>query len=442
MELPDDPGLMKIIQLTAGTGSFHCGNCVRDNSLVLALEQLGHDCLMVPLYLPMVVDGPEPTAVAPLFYGGVNAFLQQQFPFFRKTPRWIDALFDSPSLLRLVSRKTGATKAKDLGELTVSTLKGEEGYQVKELDRLVEWLCEYGKPDVVSLSNALLVGMARRIKEALSVPVVCALQGEDGYLDALPPPYNSEAWGLLKERARDIDLFVAVSNYYAGVMKARLGLPEKQIRTIYNGISLDGYSSSIPRPRHPTIGYLARLCSVKGLDTLVEAFIQLKKRNTIPGLRLAAAGTMTDSDAGFVKKIEDRIRGAGCESSVVIQPNVTREEKIRFLESLSILSVPAVYGEAFGLYIIEALAAGVPFVQPDHAAFPELLAATGGGILYDHTDPDGLVDSLESLLLDTEKLNHLDQTGRKVVHDHFSMTRMAQEFIDSLQQLVPSGHVL
>src|SRR5215210_6613717 len=167
---------MRIIQITPGTGSFFCGTCLRDNALVAELRRQGHDALMVPLYLPMVVDEAPTAGDTPLFYGGVNVYLQQKSALFRKSPRWLDRLLDTPGVLSFAASRAGSTEARELGDLTVSTLRGEEGNQIKELDRLAEWLTETG-PEVVCLSNALLVGMARRVKERTGAAIVCTLQG-------------------------------------------------------------------------------------------------------------------------------------------------------------------------------------------------------------------------------------------------------------------------
>jgi glycosyltransferase involved in cell wall biosynthesis len=417
---------MKVVQLTAGTGNFYCGNCVRDSALVGALAKQGHDALMVPLYLPMVTDEADSISHTPIFYGGINVYLQQKSDLFRRTPRWIDALFDGNRLLRLAARKAGMTKARDLGEITVSMLKGEAGKQVKELNRLIEWLAEYGKPDLVCLSNALLLGMARRIKSALSIPVVCTLQGEDGFLDSLVDPYKQLAWETMTDRAKDVDAFVAISRYYAGVMRTRLSLRSEQVHVVHNGIALDGYSTTRQEPSIPTIGYLARMCPDKGLDKLVDAFMALKTRGRAPGLKLRIAGTMTESDEPYVRMLKKRLANQGLSQDVSFHSNISLTEKIAFLESLSVFSVPATYGEAFGLYVIESLAAGVPVVQPSHAAFPELLESTGGGILYDTEDPNALTVALESLLIDPIRARELGERGRRAVQEGFSVDRMAE----------------
>ena len=127
---------MRIAHLTAGTGSFHCGTCLRDHDLVRGLRKLGHETLMAPLYLPFVLDHQEEPAgdaaqSPPVFLGGVNAYLQQISPIFRHTPRWFDQMWDSAPMLRLAGRQAGMTQASSLGNMTLSLLKGEQGKQVK-----------------------------------------------------------------------------------------------------------------------------------------------------------------------------------------------------------------------------------------------------------------------------------------------------------------------
>jgi glycosyltransferase involved in cell wall biosynthesis len=426
---------MRVIQITPGTGSFYCGTCLRDNALVVELRRQGHDALMVPLYLPLVVDEAPSTGDTPLFYGGVNVYLQQKSALFRKSPRWLDRLFDAPRLLRLAAGRAGSTEARELGDLTVSTLRGEEGRQIKELERLAGWLKET-QPEVVCLSNALLVGLARRIKERTGAPVVCTLQGEDAFLDSLPEGHRQAAWRALSERAADVDAFIGVSHYYGDVMRRRAGLAADRVHVVYNGILLDGYGPAPEPPEPPALGYLARLCPAKGLATLVEAYLLLRQRNRLPGLRLRMAGSMTASDRPFVERLRARLAAAGLADDVLFLPNLGRDDKIAFLQSLSALSVPATYGESFGLYVIEALAAGVPVVQPRHAAFPELIGATGGGLLCQPDDPESLAAAVEELLGDFEAARAMGARGREAVRVRFNVTRMAEGTMRVFEQVV------
>jgi glycosyltransferase involved in cell wall biosynthesis len=333
----------------------------------------------------------------------------------------------SPGLLNWASGRAAKTRAEDLGELTISMLRGEQGNQVRELQDLIGWLSSQHKPDVICLSNALLLGLARQLRSELSVPIVCSLQGEDAFLDGLPESSRARAWEVAQDRSADVDLFIAPSRYYGKRMQQRLNFPEEKLRVVYNGIDLSGYEISVEPPRSPTIGFFARMCSDKGLDKLVDAFIELRKRNNIPNVQLKIGGSYGSADERFVADQRRKLEAAKLLDASEFHPNLSRVEKIAFLKSLSVFSVPTTYGEAFGLYVIEALAAGVPVVQPRHAAFPELVEKTGGGVLFNPGDITALTDSLESLLLDPTHTRAIGEVGRNYVFAHSSAAKMAEE---------------
>lgn len=422
---------MRIVILTAGTGSYYCGTCMRDNALALALRKQGHDAILVPMYLPLMLDETSAAEDAPLFYGGVNVYLQHASPLFRKTPRWLDKMLDSPALLKKVAASAGMTTPEQLGALTLSTLQGIEGAQAKELERLGEWLNGEGKADVICISNALLIGIAPYLKQKTSAKILCTLQGEDYFLDSLAEPHRTQCWETLSRQGRSVDGFIAVSQYYGDLMQQRGNLPKERVHVVYNGIALDGYRSLPERlpPHPPTVGYLARLNPLKGLHTLVEAYLLLRERNAIPDLRLSIAGTKNSADDKYLAELERRIAKAGLQSSVTMQPNLSREKKIDFLRNLSVMSVPATYGESFGLYLLEAWACGVPVVQPRHGAFPELLGITGGGELCEPDSAEALADALEALLKQPERLQELGRNGRRSVFERFNVENMAAEFL-------------
>ncbi|MEO7317614.1 MAG: glycosyltransferase family 1 protein, partial [Chthoniobacteraceae bacterium] len=191
---------MKIILITPGTGSYYCGVCMRDNALATELIRQGHDALMVPLYLPLQLDEPSASPNAPTFFGGINVYLQQKSSIFRRTPRWLDRVFDLPRVLRMAGERQGNADRELIGETTYSMLRGDEGYQRKELRRLIRWLKSEIRPDAIWLSTMLLTGFARELKRHLGVPVLASLQGEDEFLDGLPKPWNRRSWELIIER--------------------------------------------------------------------------------------------------------------------------------------------------------------------------------------------------------------------------------------------------
>jgi glycosyltransferase involved in cell wall biosynthesis len=424
---------MNIVQITPGAGGMYCGNCFRDNALVAELRRLGHDTLMVPLYLPMTLDEEDSSAGTPIFFSGINVYLEQKSAFFRRAPAWLHRLLASPRLLKWAAGRAARTRAEEVGDLTLSMFRGEDGHQARELDELIGWLKQRPPPDIVCLSNALLAGLARRLKTELRVPVVCMLQGEDSFLDGLTPAHREPAWRLMSERAGDVDLFIAPSNYFGGLMQRRMGLPAEKVRVVFNGINLAGYT---PAPPHdpPVLGYFARMCREKGLDTLVEAFITLRKQERIKGLRLRVGGGCGPSDQPFVESLRTRLGSVGLAGEVEFLPNLDRAAKVEFYRSLSAFSVPARYGEAFGLYVLEALAAGVPVVQPRTAAFPELLEATGGGKLCEPDNPASLAGAIERLLGKPEEARALGGAGREAVMRDFTVERMARKLLQVFEE--------
>ncbi len=429
---------MKIAQLVPGSGdNFYCENCLRDAAIVRAMRKLDEDVVMIPMYLPLQADKEEKISNAPIFFGGVNVYLQQKLSVFQKTPRWLDSLFDRPRLLEWAGRKAGMTSARDLGETTISMLRGEDGRQVKELDRLITWLQQpVNKPDIVCLSNALLAGLAKSIKERLGVPVVCLLQDEDGFLDGLAQPYMTQAWDILAKCTREIDTFVAVSKYYANIMRQRLDLNVEHIHVVYTGISLEGYEPRQGQPEVPAIGYLSRMCPGKGLDTLVEAFIILKRSEKLKNIRLIAAGGETSRDKKFINRVKQRLASCGMINDAEFFPSFGADAKLDFFKRISVLSVPEKKPVAYGLYVLEALAAGVPVVEPKIGVFEELIEITGGGVLYESNNVQALADAIKPLLLDADYALQLGAGGRRGIIENFDVMQTAKNMVRIYRQVI------
>jgi glycosyltransferase involved in cell wall biosynthesis len=416
---------MRIAYIASGAGNMYCGSCLHDNALAAALIKLGHEVALIPTYTPIRTD-EESVSMDHVFYGGINVYLQQKSSLFRHTPFAVDELLNSRGLLKWISRYTSSTDARALGPLTVSVLQGEEGNQRKELQKLIEWLKDSYKPELIHLTNAMFVGFARDMKKALNVPVLCSLQGEDIFLEDLVEPHKSRALQILRERAMDVDGFIATSHYYADFMKDYLNVPASKIDAVRLGLNLKGHGEQTKDiPQKPfVIGYLARICPEKGLHNLVDAFDVLIKQG-VPA-RLRVAGYLGKRDEKYFHDLVQKIADHGWKDSFEYLGEVNREDKIQFLNSLHVLSVPTVYREPKGLYILEALANGVPVVQPSHGSFPELVDATKGGILVDPKSPQSLADGLHLLYKDPGLREELGRRGKEAVHRSFGDKEMAE----------------
>jgi glycosyltransferase involved in cell wall biosynthesis len=428
---------VRIAYITAGAAGMYCGSCMHDNTLVAALQKQGHDALLIPTYTPITTDEPD-VSQKRVFFGGINVYLQQKLALFRHTPWLFDRLLDAPRLLRWVSRFAVKTKAEELGDLTISMLQGEHGRQRKEIAKLVRWLRDDVRPEIICLTNALLSGMVHEIRQELNVPVLCTLQGDDIFLEALPEPFRRQAIGLIHEHYREIDGFIATSRYYADFMAGYLTIPRERFHVVYPGLNLAGHGGQIPPRQRPpyVIGYFARICPEKGLHHLVEAFRLLKRIPDAPPCRLHVSGWLGENNRAYFHEQRDKLHGAGLGDHFHHVESPDHPGKVRFLQGLDVLSVPTVYREPKGLYILEALANGVPVVQPRHGSFPELIEHTGGGHLVNSDDPEDLARGLHRVLSDQGYREELGRKGKQAVHQRFTAPIMSKETIEVFSKYV------
>ena len=418
---------MRIAYIAAGAGGMYCGSCIHDNTLAAALGRLGHEVALLPTYTPMRTD--EPSVSGPrVFYGALNVYLQQKSAFFRHTPRALDWLLDRPRLLAWISKRfAGATDARELGELTLAVLQGEKGPQQKELEKLVGWLASEFRPDVVQITNSLFLGLVRRFKQELGVPVVVAVQGEDLFFDDLPEPFRGQVLAEMKRRAVEVDAFIAPSRFYAEKMGAVLGVESERMRVVPLGVKGDDDEAPVAaRDSAPTIGFLARISPEKGLHLLAEAFRELARRPEGAAARLKIAGWLGAKDEAYFAEVMSRFDAWGLADRVEHAGELDLEGKRRFLDSLDVLSVPTVYCEPKGLFVLEALARGVPVVQPRHGSFPEMIEATGGGVLCEPDSPADLARVLGELLANDDERRRLGVRGRESVRRRFDEGTMAR----------------
>jgi glycosyltransferase involved in cell wall biosynthesis len=338
----------------------------------------------------------------------------------------LDWLWDRPALIRMLAGRSVKTDPRLLGALTVSMLRGEQGNQRKEIEKLLAWLRTEPAFDLAVLPNALLISLARPLSRALGCPVLCTLQGEDLFLEGLEEPGRTEALSLIRQQVRDVAGFVAVSDYCAESMAGYLAIARDRITTVPLGIALDGYDRPRPERDGPfRLGYFARIDPAKGLDRLCEVYRLLRQEMGLPAARLVAAGYLGDSHRGYLEACRERMRAWGLESEFDYVGELDRPQKIAFLSSLDVLSVPTVYAEPKGLFVLEAMACGVPVVQPRWGAFPEILERTGGGLVVDN-DPAALARGIATLWRDPAAARELGRRGAHGVRQHYGAEAMAE----------------
>jgi len=425
---------MRILSLTAGAASMYCGSCLRDNALAARLTRLGHDVTLLPFYTPTLTDEENVSRKQQVFFGGISVYLEQHSSLFRKVPRFVGRMLDAPGVIKAFTSGSISVDPKELGALTVSTLRGEQGHQAQEIEKLLEFLRDEPAFDIANIPYTLLISLAAPLKRQLGCPIVMTLQGEDLFLDALPEPYRAEALALVRAQVADVDLFIAVSEYYARYMQEYLAIPPHKMRVAGLGVNVDDLTvSTRTRGEVFTIGFFARIAPEKGLHNLAEAYRILRTEKGLPPSRLVAAGYLPPEHRPYLEGIGARLGAAGLGEEFVYRGTVDRAKKVEFFHDIDVLSVPSGYHEPKGLYLLEAMACGVPVVQPSHGAFPEMIGRTGGGVLAATESGHDIAGALYDLWHDPARAVELGRRGAAGVRAHYTTDHMAHAVLDAYE---------
>ena len=434
---------MRLLSVTAGAASMYCGSCLRDNALASELIARGHDVTLIPLYTPLRSDEANVTRPDILF-GGISIYLQHQSAFFRRMPRFVDRLLDSPRLIKMFADRSMSTDPRLLGGLTVSMLDGRDGVLRKEFDKLIEWVRDEPRPDVVTITNSMLIGLARPLAEALNAPVCCTLQGEALFLEGLVEPYRSQALQRIWTQVAHVDRFVAISDFEARSMRDYLRIPGDRISVVPLGVRVRDFEGAkgsedaegAEDAEAFTIGFLGRIAPEKGLHVLADAYVRLRRKTASARMRLEAAGYMAAAHKPYLAAAQRTLEQAGLQHEFTYRGEVDRRGKVQFLHSLDVMSMPATYDEPKGFTLLEAMASGVPVVEPRRGALEEILERTGGGLLVPPDDPDALADALCRLWRDRSLCAQLGRNGRQGVREHYTIERSTEVYEDVMRALV------
>lgn len=409
---------MHIAIVTAGGAGMFCGSCMHDNTWAKALRAAGDEVTLIPTYTPLTLDEADQSDRR-VFLGGINVYLESRSRLWRSLPAGVRRLADAPWFIRLATSFGVSTDAAQLGDLTLDLLAGDKGPQAPEVEQLVAFLARDLKPDAILFSNALLSGAMPSLRREYDGPIWCVLQGDDIFLEGLPEPQRTQAIRKISENSTAFTGFLSHSRYYAYFMSQYLSLPQDTFRLVPLSIDLAGHDG-LPGPRAAdtfTVGYFARICPEKGLHDLLRAFRILHAKH--PQSRLVAGGYLGKRDIAYFRRLQRESRDLGDAFHYAGSP-VTHAEKVALLKSFDVLSVPTTYQEPKGLYVLESLANGVPVVQPAHGAFPELIEATAGGLLFPPGDAEAHARALERLLLHPGERFALGSAGQTAVRERFA----------------------
>jgi len=438
LPLVKNNNMIKVAYLVTGSGdSFYCGNCHRDRLYVSSLKHTGKiNIIGVPLYLPPIGSDFGDEIESPVFFGAVSLFLRERVKMFEHMPGFMDKILDAPPFLKLAARKAGATRTEGFEETTINMIRGDMASTSKEARRLADFLSEGGKPDIIHLANALIMGLGRQLKELLGSKIVCSLQNEDEWIDEMVEPYRSQAWDLIHKGSSNIDLFISPSEYYKQVVIEKTGIEADNIHVVPSGLDEDIPIYNDKKRLNPAIGYYSRLSYQNGLDKLVDAYIEIMKNRRIPSLELHICGGYTADNKSFIKEQIRKIRKSGYDDRVKIYPSFSGKQKEEFFNLISLMSVPVRKYDAYGLYILTANSAGVPVVQPATGAYPEIIEQTGGGVLYSPDTVIKLGDTICETLENSEKIREMSTRGRAAIEEKLSSANMAEKLIKSYNKIL------
>jgi len=419
---------MKIVYLITGSGgSFYCANCYRDMLYIKAIRKVpGITAKAIPLYLPPDSEAISGNALDKhVFFGAISMYLREKVRIFRNMPLFLEKFFDLPLFLKLAARQAGTTRTEGLEDMTLNMIEGDNAFRKDEVDRLISYLNKEGKPNVVHLSNALILGLARQLKKRMDVKIVCSLLNEDDWIDDMAEPYRSKAWNMIAAESVYVNSFVTPSRYSKELFISKTGLSGDNIHVVPLGFDPPSHEKFKDQSRPPAIGYFCRISEHNGFDKLVDAFIEIKTKDLIPGLTLNVCGGYTGDDKPFISTQIKKIREHGFQKSIRIYPEFSGDKKAEFFNDVDVISVPARKFDGYGLYILEANSAGIPVVQPATGAFPEIIDITGGGITYFPDSIPELTAALLRVLTNHDLRKKLGDKGSVKVRSELSLEKMS-----------------
>jgi glycosyltransferase involved in cell wall biosynthesis len=382
----------------------------------------------MPLYLPLTDQSFR--ADTPLFFPATSYYVAQKFFRKGKMPRFLEKILDTPAMLRLASSLSGTTSAKGMEQMTLSMINGDDKNFAKQAEKIIHWIESHERPDIIHLSTSMLVGIAKAIKSRINIPVICSVQDEEVWLDSLESRYACKAWEAIRLNSIYIDRFAASSEFYKAVALNKI--PEiKGIDVVYPGVNIEKYKSS-NYPKEPTIGFYYRMNYENGLDILAQSFVQLKKENVIPNLKLKIGGGYTRENKKFVHHIQTILKPYA--NDVIWSEHYSLNEHTTFYKDISLICVPLRFNEAFGLYLSEAFAAGRPAVVPNTGSFSEIIE--NAGLLYAPNNSEHLTETLRKILTNPVVYEKCKENALRLSRERYNDATAAEKLLKIYHQFV------
>jgi len=245
------------------------------------------------------------------------------------------------------------------------------------------------------------------------------------------PAGRAKLWLLNRLTVPRISSLAGVSDYARDRTGRQLGLDPRRTVTIYNGVDLDRFRW-VPRPAgataRPTILVVAHLIPEKGVDVLLRAFALLED----PEARLIVVGDGPEQ-AGL------RALAASLGIDARTEFAGLRDDVPSCLQTAEVFVHPAVWAEAFGWTIAEAMASGCVVVASRTGGIPELVEDGQTGLLVEPHDPKAIAAALNRVLASPDLRRRLAAAARRRVEERFSLQRCAAQHVDWCERAARAG---
>ena len=223
------------------------------------------------------------------------------------------------------------------------------------------------------------------------------------------------------------DVVVCVSEYEKGLIEAS-GVGVRRFEVLPNGVDPSRFKFA-ERPQReleesPTVLYVGRLSSHKGLDTLVKAVPLVLEK--ISGVKFVIAGP----DGGEEKSLKLKVKSAKLERDFSFLGEVSEEEKISLMQEASVFVLPS-RSEAFGITTVEAMAAGCPVVVSDLPALTEIVTDGRTGLVFPVNDEKLLANRILKLLSDQDLSHQISTNAKAKVSEKYDW----EKIIDRLEKI-------
>lgn len=398
--------MLRVAYIVAGAGGMYCGACAHDQAVARELRRLGLDVLLVPLYTPLRWDGQQ-LAHERVFLGGVSTWLRQATPLLRPASWALRPILDSRFVLTAISRVAIQTDARKLGPMTVSVLQGIDGPHGQEMQRLASYLAEDFRPQVVHLSNTLLSGLARPLREAFPCAVVANVQGEEHFLVALSQPYRDTAVALLRQNLRDVERLIRPTWTGIDDILSLTERPREDFAVVPPALDVGSVHCLQRSTRAIVIGYLSAIRPEKGLDLLVDAVRRVAGTVDL-AIEFRIAGQALDTP--WWKSLQPKLQNMPENVQCGYVGELDRDAKWAFMHACQIFCLPSRLSECRAMAALEAMACGCAVIGPNDGIFQELLA-DGAGVLFETGSVNSLAAAIDSLIRDPGMVRRLGATA-------------------------------